>query len=128
LADRLGYDHLWVYDHLETVPRREAERVFEAWTVLGALAQTTERARLGQLVTCASYRHPPLLAKQAATLDVASGGRLILGLGAGWYEQEYKAYGYEFMPARERLRVLDETIQAVRMLWTEERAYFQGRR
>ena len=126
-AEQLGYDHLWVYDHLETVPRREPEHVFEAWTTMAALAHVTGRVGLGQLVTCAAYRHPGLLAKQAACVDVMSGGRLILGVGAGWYEQEYKAYGYEFPPAGRRLGILDETVQAVRLLWTEERAYFEGR-
>ena len=89
----LGYDHLWVYDHVETVPRREPTHVFEAFTTLAALAQHTSTIKLGQLVTCAAYRNAGLLAKEAACVDVFSGGRLILGLGAGWYEREYQAYG-----------------------------------
>jgi F420-dependent oxidoreductase-like protein len=127
LAERLGYEHLWVYDHVETVPRREPTHVFEAFTTLAALSQRTATIRLGQLVTCASYRSAGLLAKEAATLDVMSGGRLILGLGAGWYEEEYRAYGYEFRPARERLDVLNETVQAVRALWSEPTATFAGK-
>ena len=94
LAETLGYDHLWVYDHVETVPRREPTHMFEAFTTLAALAQHTTTIKLGQLVTCAAYRNAGLLAKEAACVDVFSGGRLILGLGAGWYEREYQAYGY----------------------------------
>ena len=80
LAERIGYDHLWVYDHVETVPRREPTHVFEAFTMLAAIAQHTSTIRLGQLVTCSSYRNAGLLAKEAACVDVYSGGRLILGL------------------------------------------------
>jgi F420-dependent oxidoreductase-like protein len=126
LAEGLGYDHLWVYDHVETVPRREPEHVFEAWTVMAALAEITSTARLGQMVTCASYRNPGLLAKQAACVDVLSGGRLILGLGAGWYHEEYAAYGWEYLPDRQRLAFLDETLEVVRRLWTEEQVTFAG--
>jgi len=126
LAERVGYDHLWVYDHVETVPRREPSHVFEAFTTLAALSQRTERIRLGQLVTCAAYRNAGLLAKEAAGVDVMSGGRLILGLGAGWYEREYQAYGFDFPPARERLRILEETVEAVRALWTEETVDYKG--
>jgi len=126
LAERVGYDHLWVYDHVETVPRREPTHVFEAFTMLAALSQRTERIRLGQLVTCAAYRNAGLLAKEAAGVDVMSGGRLILGLGAGWYEREYQAYGFDFPPARERLRILEETVEAVRALWTEETVDYKG--
>ena len=127
LAQRVGYDHLWVYDHVETVPRREPEVMFEAFTMLAALAPLTERIRLGQLVTCAAYRNAGLLAKEAAGIDVISGGRLILGLGAGWYEREYRAYGYEFPSARDRLARLEETVTVVRRLWSEERVDFEGR-
>jgi F420-dependent oxidoreductase-like protein len=126
-AEELGYDHLWVYDHVETVPRREPTHVFEAWMTLAAVAHVTARPMLGQMVTCAAYRNAGLLAKQAACLDVMSGGRLIFGIGAGWYKQEYDAYGWPFPPARERLAILEETICAVRRCWTEERATFAGR-
>lgn len=127
LAEQLGFDHLWVYDHVETVPRREPTHVFEAFTMLAALSQRTERIRLGQLVTCAAYRNAGLLAKEAAGIDVMSGGRLILGLGGGWYEREYQAYGYEYPPARDRLRILEETAEAVRALWTQETVDYDGR-
>ena len=126
VVERVGYDHLWVYDHVETVPRREATHVFEAFTTLAALAQHTSRIRLGQLVTCASYRNAGLLAKEAATVDVVSGGRLIFGLGAGWYEREYEAYGYEYLPAGERLAVLEETVDVIKRLWTEETVTHHG--
>jgi len=126
-AEALGYDHLWVYDHVETVPRREPTHVFEAWTTLAALSQTTSRVGLGQLVTCAAYRNAGLLAKQAACLDVMSGGRLIFGLGAGWYHEEYEAYGWEYPSAGTRLALLEETLRAVRLLWTEEQTTFTGK-
>jgi F420-dependent oxidoreductase-like protein len=126
LAERLGYEHLWVYDHVETVPRREPTHVFEAFTTLAALSQRTTSIRLGQLVTCSSYRNAGLLAKEAAGVDVMSGGRLILGLGAGWYDREYRAYGYEFRAPKERLEILEETVQVVRALWTEETVTFDG--
>jgi F420-dependent oxidoreductase-like protein len=126
LAERLGYEHLWVYDHVETVPRREPTHVFEAFTTLAALSQQTSTIRLGEMVTCASYRNVGLLAKEAAGIDVMSGGRFIFGLGAGWYEREYQAYGYEFMGAGDRLRFLDEALTVVRRLWTEETVTFDG--
>jgi F420-dependent oxidoreductase-like protein len=126
-AEEVGYDHLWVYDHVETVPRREPTHVFEAFTTLAALSQRTDTIRLGQLVSCASYRNPGLLAKEAAGIDVMSGGRLIFGLGAGWYEREYEAYGWPFLPARERLEVLGEALTVVRRLWTEETVSYSGR-
>ena len=126
-AERLGYDHLWVYDHVETVPRREPTHVFEAWTMMAALSQVTSRPRLGQLVTCAAYRNAGLLAKEAACIDVMSGGRLILGLGAGWYEEEYDSYGWDFPPAPDRLLILEETLQAVKLLWTERQATLAGK-
>lgn len=126
LAERVGYDHLWVYDHVETVPRREPTHVFEAFTTLAALAPITTTIGLGQLVTCSSYRNAGLLAKETACIDVFSGGRLILGLGAGWYEREYQAYDYPFLAPRERLRVLDETLTVVKRFWTEETVTFEG--
>ena len=126
LAETLGYDHLWVYDHVETVPRREPTHVFEAFTMLAALSQQTSRVGLGQLVTCASYRNAGLLAKETACIDVYSGGRLILGLGAGWFHEEYHSYGYEYLSNPERLAVLDETLEVIRRLWTEETVTFDG--
>jgi F420-dependent oxidoreductase-like protein len=126
LTERVGYDHLWVYDHVETVPRREPTHVFEAFTTLAALSQQTTTIRLGQLVTCAAYRNAGLLAKEAAGIDVMSGGRLVLGLGAGWYEREYAAYGYPYPSAGARLAILDETATVLRRLWSEETVTFDG--
>ena len=126
IADEIGYDHVWVYDHVETVPRREPTHVFEAFTMLAALSQLTRRVFLGQLVTCSSYRNAGLLAKESACVDVYSGGRLILGLGAGWFDDEYKSYGYDFLPALDRLAALEETVTAVRMLWRDETVTFDG--
>lgn len=126
-AEELGYDHLWVYDHVESVPRPEATHVFEAYTMLAALSQRTSRVGLGQLVTCAGYRNVGLLAKEAACVDVYSGGRVILGLGAGWYEAEYDAYGYRYPPAAERLELLDEALTVIRALWRDRSVSFDGR-
>jgi len=125
-VEALGYDHLWVYDHVETVPRREPTHVFEAFTMLAALSQCTSTIGLGQLVTCVGYRNVGLLAKEAACVDVYSGGRLILGLGAGWYHQEYAAYGYDYPSNRDRLRLLDEALEVIPRLWSEETVTFEG--
>jgi F420-dependent oxidoreductase-like protein len=127
LAERLGYDSLWVYDHFHNVPAPAHEAVFECWTTLAAISQRTSRIRLGQMVGCASYRNPGLLAKITSNLDVMSGGRLDWGIGAGWYEHEYRAYGYEFLPARDRIRMLRETVEIVKLMWSEPDAHYEGR-
>ncbi len=126
LAERVGYDHLWVYDHVETVPRREPTHTFEAFTLLAAIAQHTTKVGLGQLVTCAAYRNPGLLAKTAACVDVLSDGRLIFGIGAGWYQREYQAYGYDFPSPGTRLAILDESLEVIRRLWSQESVTFAG--
>ncbi len=127
LTEQLGFHHLWVYDHVETVPRREPTHMFEAFTTLAALAQHTSTIKLGQMVTCAAYRNPGLLAKEAACVDVFSGGRFILGIGAGWYEREYQAYGFPFPSAGTRLQILEETVEVIKKLWTEETVTYQGK-
>jgi F420-dependent oxidoreductase-like protein len=126
-AEALGYDSLWVYDHVHNVPVPAHEAVFECWTTLAAISQRTSRVRLGQMVGCASYRNPGLLAKIAANVDVISGGRLDWGIGAGWYDQEYRAYGYDFPPARDRIAMLRETVEIVRSMWTEPDTTYSGK-
>lgn len=126
-AERSGFDAVWVYDHFHTVPTPQLESVFECWTSMAALARDTKTVRLGQMVTCNSYRPPSLLAKMASCIDVMSRGRLILGIGAGWYEHEYLAYGYEFPETPERLRMLRESLQVIKAMWTQDQADFDGR-
>lgn len=126
LAEQLGYDSVWVYDHFHNVPVPAHETVFECWTTLAAISQRTSRIRLGQMVGCASYRNPGLLAKITSNLDVISGGRLDWGIGAGWYDHEYRAYGYEFPPARDRIRMLRETVEIVKLMWSEADAHYDG--
>jgi F420-dependent oxidoreductase-like protein len=126
-ADALGFDSVWLDDHLYAVVRPAGEPQMEAWTLLAALARETRRIEIGILVTCNSYRSPALVAKLAATVDVLSGGRLVHGMGAGWYEREYDGYGYEFPRVGVRLAQLDEALTLQKLLWREERASFSGR-
>ncbi len=127
LAEELGYDSLWAYDHVHNVPVPAHETMFECWTTLAAVSQRTSRIRLGQMVGCASYRNPALLAKITSNIDVMSGGRLDWGIGAGWYQNEYDAYGFEFLPAKDRIRVLRETVEIVKLMWSEPDASYEGR-
>lgn len=127
LAEDLGFDSLWVYDHFHNVPKPAHETVFECWTMLAALSQRTSRIRLGQMVGCNSYRNPALLAKITSTLDVLSGGRLEWGIGAGWYENEYRGYGFEFPEAKVRIGMLREAVEIVRSMWTEPETTYEGR-
>ena len=124
-AEAAGYETLWAPDHLTTIPPSH-DMVFEAWSVITALARDTSRIRLGQLVTSNSYRNPALVAKIASTVDVLSNGRLTFGIGAGWYQPDYVQYGYAFGSASERLRRLEEAVQIIRSLWTEPETTFQG--
>ncbi|MBU3063571.1 LLM class F420-dependent oxidoreductase [Nocardia sp. NEAU-G5] len=125
VADECGFDTIWAPDHFVPFGPPGAY-VFEAWTTLAALARETERIKLGQLVTGNGYRNPTLLAKMASTLDVISGGRLKFGIGAGWYEDEYRAFGYDFPAAPERLRRLEEALQIITSMWTEQATTFDG--
>ena len=127
LAEELGFDSLWVYDHFHNVPRPIHEAVFECWTTLAALSQRTSRIRLGQMVGCNSYRQPSLLAKITSNVDVISGGRLDWGIGAGWYENEYRGYGFEFPAAKDRIGMLRECVEIVRSMWTEDETTYDGR-
>ncbi len=118
-AESAGFHALWLEDHFRPWAHDDRASAFESWTTLSALSQVTSRARLGTLVTCASYRSPALLAKMAATFDVVSNGRLILGIGAGWYAEEYEAYNLPFPSPAERVTRLAETVRIVRAMWTE---------
>jgi F420-dependent oxidoreductase-like protein len=126
-ADTLGYDSIFIDDHFYAVVRPQGEPQMEAWMLLAALARETQRINVGILVGCNSYRAPALVAKMAATVDVISGGRLIHGLGAGWYAAEYEGYGYDFPDIGVRLAQLDESLRIQKLLWTEERPSFTGR-
>jgi len=125
-AEKAGYDSIWVYDHFHTVPTPEIETTFEAWTITAGLARDTSRIRIGQMVMCNGYRNPALLAKIASTVDVMSHGRVICGLGAGWYEHEWRAYGYGFPETRDRMRAFKEAVEIVIRMWTDEKATFKG--
>jgi F420-dependent oxidoreductase-like protein len=127
LAEALGYDSIWVYDHFHNVPRPAHEAVFECWTTLAALTQRTSRVRLGQMVGCAPYRNPGLLAKITSNIDVMSGGRLDWGIGAGWYQHEFTGYGYPFLSNKDRIRVLRETVEIVKSLWTQPDTSYDGK-
>jgi F420-dependent oxidoreductase-like protein len=126
-AEALNFHSIWLYDHFHTVPTPTQEMTFECWTSAAALARDTKRVRIGQLVTCNSYRNPALLAKIASTVDALSGGRLDFGIGAGWYEEEYRAYGYPYPETRERLERLREAIQIILAMWTQDEANFEGK-
>jgi alkanesulfonate monooxygenase SsuD/methylene tetrahydromethanopterin reductase-like flavin-dependent oxidoreductase (luciferase family) len=121
-AEAAGLDSLWVCDHLLSGPPEEG--IHEGWTILAALAASTRRVELGQLVTCTSFRHPALLTKMATTADTVSGGRLILGLGAGWYDPEYTAFGY---PTDHRAGRFEEAIRIIGPLLRGERVTRAGR-
>lgn len=121
------WSSIWVYDHFHTYPGPTEEATHEAWTLMAAFAGVTGRVRLGQMCTCMSYRDPAYLAKVAATVDVVSEGRLEMGIGAGWYEREWRAYGYGFPSAGDRLARLHEGVEILRQLWTTGRSSFEGR-
>lgn len=127
LAEQLGYDSAWVYDHFHNVPVAAHEAVFECWTTMAAISQRTSRIRLGQMVGCNSYREPSVLAKITSTVDVISGGRLDWGIGAGWYEHEYKGYGFDFPRPKDRIGMLRESVEIVRSMWTEPDTTYEGR-
>jgi F420-dependent oxidoreductase-like protein len=127
LAEELGLDSLWVYDHFHNVPVPAHETMFECWTTVAAISQVTSRIKLGQMVGCAPYRNPALLAKITSNIDVMSGGRLIWGVGAGWYDHEFKGYGYAFPKAADRIRILRETVEIVKAMWSEPDVTYHGK-
>ncbi|MEM2919762.1 MAG: TIGR03560 family F420-dependent LLM class oxidoreductase [Candidatus Nitrosocaldus sp.] len=129
-AEALGFNSLWAYDHF--IPYKEyrpfiGRPMLECWTLLSSIAGVTSKARIGQVVTCNSYRNPALLAKMASTLDYISNGRLEFGIGAGWYEEEYISYGYKFPSARARIEQLDEALHIIRAMWVDESSTFNGK-
>jgi len=122
-----GWDSIWVYDHFHTVPSPTLNTTFECWTITAALARDTHRVNIGQMVTCNGYRNPALLAKMASTVDVASHGRLYFGLGAGWYEHEWRAYGYGFPETRVRMGMFREACAIIHAMWTQDYPQFEGK-
>ncbi|WP_194410464.1 LLM class F420-dependent oxidoreductase [Microbacterium cremeum] len=125
-ADAGPWESLWVYDHFHTTPVHSEEATHEAWTLMAAFAASTSRIRLGQMCTCMGYRNPAYLAKVAATADIVSGGRVEMGIGGGWYEHEWRAYGYGFPTIPERLRMLREGVDIMQQAWTTGRATLDG--
>ncbi len=128
-AERLGFESIWLFDHFHTVPKPTDEITFESFVSLSALAALTVRVRLGHVVICNGFRNPALTAKMAGTLDVVSGGRFELGIGAGWKREEWLAYGYGFPDTRTRLAMLADGLEVIsRMLGGEpgERATHEG--
>jgi F420-dependent oxidoreductase-like protein len=121
------FESVWVFDHFHTVPVPTQEATHEAWTLMAGLAAATSRVRLWQMCTCMWYRNPAYLAKVAATVDVISGGRAEMGIGAGWYEHEWRAYGYGFPGAGDRIGMLDEGVQIMHQLWTTGTATLDGK-
>jgi F420-dependent oxidoreductase-like protein len=124
--DGTTWDSVWVYDHFHTVPEPTEEATHEAWTLMAAFAASTSRVKLGQMCTCMSYRNPAYLAKVAATVDLISGGRAQMGIGGGWYEHEWLAYGYGFPRAGVRLARLREGVEIMRQAWRDGVATLDG--
>jgi F420-dependent oxidoreductase-like protein len=125
-AERLGFDSIWLYDHFLTFPRPADELTFEAFTGVSALAALTSRIRLGHLVLCAGYRNPALVAKMIGTLDVISGGRVDLGIGAGWKQDEFLAYGYGFPSLGDRLGLLADSLEIIAAMLGPGRVTYSG--
>ena len=125
-TETLGFDSIWLFDHLQTEPVPTDEMTFEAFVAISALAAETARVRLGHLVLCAGYRNPALVAKMISTLDVVSGGRAELGLGAGWKEDEFLAYGWGFPPLRTRMESLEDALEIATRMLRPGRATYSG--
>jgi len=128
-GEDLGYDSFWVMDHFHQIQNvgQPQEPMLEGWVTISVLAGLTSKIKLGTMVTGNTYRHPSVLAKMGATLDVLSKGRLFMGIGAAWNEDEALAYGIPFPPTKERLQRLDEAVQVIRLMWTEDKASFEGK-
>jgi F420-dependent oxidoreductase-like protein len=126
-AEALGFESLWVFDHFHTVPRPSDEITFESFSVLSALAMATEHVRIGHMVVCTGFRNPALTAKLSSTIDVISGGRFELGIGAGWKEDEWRAYGYGFPPLAERMAVFGDHLEVIHAMFGSGHATYEGR-
>lgn len=129
-ADRLGFESIWLFDHFHTIPRPTDEITFESFTTLSALAALTSRVRLGHIVICTAFRNPALTAKMISTMDAISGGRMELGIGAGWKRDEWLAYGYGFPETRERLARLGDDLEVISAMLAGDKhrhASFDGR-
>ncbi len=125
-AERLGFESVWVFDHFQTEPEPTDELTFESFTTLAALAVLTSRVRLGQVVICTAFRNPALTAKMIGSLDVISAGRMELGIGAGWKEDEWRAYGYGFPNTRTRLATLADHLEVITRMLGPGRANYAG--
>ncbi|MFJ9391593.1 LLM class F420-dependent oxidoreductase [Nocardioides sp. NPDC101246] len=126
-ADSGPWESIWVYDHFHTTPEPSDQATHEAWSLMAGMGAVTSRVRLGQMCSCMSYRNPAYLAKVAATADHISGGRVEMGIGAGWYEHEWRAYGYGFPAARDRLGMLREGVQIFQQAWTKGVSSLDGK-
>lgn len=126
-AEEAGFDGAWLFDHFKPIAGDPVGDCLEGWSLLAALAASTDRIRLGLMVTGITYRHPAILATQAVTVDHVSAGRLELGLGAAWFEEEHRELGVDFPAARERVERLEEGVHVIRSLMTEDEATFDGR-
>jgi F420-dependent oxidoreductase-like protein len=127
MTEDAGFDQLWAFDHLISLGPDPAALIYDGWTILGVMAEATKRVRIGLNVTGNLYRHPGLLAKIATTVDHVSGGRLEFGIGAAWNEPEFQQHGLPFPSAADRIRMLDESVRAIKLLWSEPRATMDGR-
>jgi len=127
-ADQLGFESIWIFDHFHTTPDPTDELTFESFTSLSALAALTTRVRLGHIVICTAFRNPALQAKMISTMDTISGGRMELGIGAGWKQEEWEAYGYTFPKTRERLALLEEHLEVITRMLAPGRATWEGER
>ncbi len=125
-GEAVGFESLWVFDHFHTVPEPTDEITFESFSMLSALAMATRRVRLGHMVVCSGFRNPALTAKLASTIDVISGGRFELGIGAGWKEDEWLAYGYGFPPTGERLAQFADHLEVITRMLGPGHATYEG--
>lgn len=127
MAEDLGFDHAWIPDHITNPDGPPTDAMHETWTVLAVVAERTSRIRLGPLVSSNTFRHPVMLLKQAVTVDHVSDGRLVLGIGTGWFEDEHRRFGIDLPPRPERVDRLEEAVRIIRLLMDEGHASFQGR-